>query len=712
MEHIFYTPCKEGRPVRLSPATRRFAKESLDGQYGRALADSPFLSVDDIENFAELSPLAQYDAAIRRIATEAPLRFCPSELLCGSASLGDAIRHVVPVRYKNQPVFSSVSHVTLGFDKALRLGLYAYLEQLTARIKTAADEREREFLLSLANVFDALRIWHGRYIQALEQLLQSAADPDEKKYYSELLENLRPVPFQKPKTFRQALQALWFLFAFTRLCGNWPGIGRLDVMLGCFLEADLREKRIAPEEARELLAHFFIKGCEWITLGSNGSGDAQHYQNIVLGGSDEKGNDISNSVTYLVLDIIEELPIGDFPIAVRVHANTPPQLLERIGQVIRHGGGIVAVYNEKLILESMAEFGYDPQEALHFANDGCWEVQLSGQTCFTYAALDGFGLLQREVLHIDAPGTETDFPDFESLYAAYGEKLAALISRFHDQADTWGTHALPCSVVSFFTDDCIERARGYFDRGARYTVLSPHLGGIPDAANSLYAIKKLVYEEKKLTLPQLIACLQNNWEGNEPLRRYAQNNYTYYGNDNDEADALAARITADFIGEVRKIKERNGVLRPAGISTFGRQIEWRHHGAAAHGFLDGDILAGNLSPTPGTDLAGATAIIRSHCKCDLSRLTCGTALDIKLDPSCIQGQEGTRAIVRLIQGFVALGGFFMQIDAVDNSVLLEAQKHPKRYQSLAVRISGWSARFVTLNEEWQKMIIERSCQRN
>ncbi|MFA6948104.1 MAG: glycine radical domain-containing protein, partial [Eubacteriales bacterium] len=183
----------------------------------------------------------------------------------------------------------------------------------------------------------------------------------------------------------------------------------------------------------------------------------------------------------------------------------------------------------------------------------------------------------------------------------------------------------------------------------------------------------------------------------------------YYGNNDAGADAMIVRVMDDYMDAVRTVKERCGVLRPAGISTFGRQIDWKDSRfAGAHGYKRGEILASNLSPTPGKDVSGATSVIASHCKIHLSKLACGTALDIKLDPSAVRGEDGENAVMGLLRAFVALGGHFMQIDVMDNAVLLEAQKHPENYQNLSVRISGWSARFVTLDDNWQRMIIERT----
>jgi formate C-acetyltransferase len=240
-------------------------------------------------------------------------------------------------------------------------------------------------------------------------------------------------------------------------------------------------------------------------------------------------------------------------------------------------------------------------------------------------------------------------------------------------------------------------------------VISPHIGGLADTVNSLYAIKKLVFDDKKVGFSELMKFLKNNWEGNEVLRQYAMNRYVYYGNDNDEVDEIAAQLLSDFADACVSFNGECGYSFPAGVSTFGRQLEWSPKRLASpHGRKHGEVLAANASPTPGTDKEGATAIIRSYCKADLTKLATGAALDIKLLPSSVAGEDGLQALVALMRGFVALGGFFMQPDVVDASLLREAQAHPENYQTLSVRVSGWNARFVTLNKEWQDMVIEQN----
>ena len=209
----------------------------------------------------------------------------------------------------------------------------------------------------------------------------------------------------------------------------------------------------------------------------------------------------------------------------------------------------------------------------------------------------------------------------------------------------------------------------------------------------------------------MVDALRNNWEGLEVQRLYIRNRLTYYGNDDDEADSYTVRVLNDFADMVNSYTSDVPVKFVPGVSTFGRQIEWLpRRTATAFGAKKGEILSGNNSPTPGTDLSGATAIIRSCCKADLVRQTTGAALDIKLYPDTAAGENGVEALMALIRGFTALGGFFMQLDVVDEAMLRAAQEDPAAFKTLSVRVSGWNARFVTLDREWQNMIIERTAQ--
>lgn len=708
---------------RLSAATRELAARYLSGEIGRTIRSAAFAPAPEFLSSSP-TPNRHYAEAVRLIAAQAPLRILPGERLAGAATLKEAMEHCTPAA-----PFPSLSHTTIGFEKALRVGYRGLRQEIEARLGHGdLDAAGTDLLRAMQVCLDAATAWHTRYVAALE-LLVAESRGEESRCYAEVLASLRHVPENPPGTFREAVQALWMVWDFQRLCGNWSGIGRIDKMLGPFLRRDLAAGRLTLDEARELLAHFWIKGCEWITSEGRGSGDAQFYQNIVLGGVDETGALVLNEVTDLVLDVVEELHISDFPIAVRLSSATPERLLRRVAAIQRLGGGIIAVYNDDRIIPNLIRFGYPFEEARNYANDGCWEIIIPGKTAFGYQPFDALLLLQetlgltateaaprREkaecsdwIAHSRPAGQLDRFPDFESLYTDFKVRLAREVSRLLDAVPF---SPQPCPLFSLLVDGCIERGRSYLEGGPRYTVRSPHAGGLPDVANSLLVVRRLVYEEKSLSLAQFVDILSSDWEGQAPLRQRIRSSFDFYGNDSGEADALLQRVFDDFTGLVGVVRERHGVLRPAGISTFGREGSafLPHRTAAASGQKKGAILAPNFSPSPGTDRRGPTSVIRSHCSVDFSRLPCGTALDLKILPASVAGETGLQALSGLMRTFVQLGGIFMQIDVVDSALLRDAQDHPEKYPNLSVRISGWSARFATLTREWQDMVIARTDQ--
>lgn len=697
----FYCPTGLTRPVRLSDKTREYAYESMHGKYGDMARKTPFVSVDDVYGFDSMNEFEQYSHCIDAIVRDCPIRLIDGELLVGSATLGSAIDQLVPAARCGKPVFESVSHLTVGFDRVLKIGMNG----IEREIKKYGDRPYNEYLKRIVSY---MHIWHSRYLAATEK-----SNP---VCHNMLLR----VPFEPPRNFHEAVQSLWFTFAFTRLCGNWSGIGRIDEMLGGFLRKDLERGVLTLDKAREILAHFFIKGTEWIERDTpRASGDAQHYQNIVLGGIDRDGRDVTNEVTYLVLDIIEETGISDFPVTVRVSSKTDEKLLRRVAEVVRYGGGIIAIYNEDLILSSLEKIGIDPIEARTFANDGCWEVQIPGNTYFTYLAIDAYSVLTKEAMGL--PDSPKHFDSIEELWAEYDRCMKKSIDfmashnagewrgRWENGTFRWNPDNRPCEVVSLFEEDCAKNGRSYYRGGPKYNMISPHIGGAPDVGNSLHAIDKLCFRDKVVPYDDFVAAIASDWKDNEHLRQRALNTVTYYGNDDDEADSYVTRVLDTFADMVLSHAHDTPVLFIPGVSTFGRQVEWMHaRTPSPMGTKTDAILSGNASPTPGTDLKGPTAMIKSYCKADLKKQANGSALDLRLHSSVVSGDNGIEALVSLYRAFVKLGGFFMQTDIIDADVLREAQKHPEEYKTLSVRVSGWNARFVTLDEEWQQMVIERT----
>lgn len=692
-------------PQRLSNDTHALADRYLSGEFMDTLVNAD-VTLTDCVNIDGMSANMQCASAIFEIAKRAPVRIIPGEKIIGSATYLEATKHAVPILN-----LSSVSHTTLGYRDILDGGYRGLRDRINERIlSNELDVEGCDLLISMLLCLDAALVWHERYIELLQQMIGESTG-DDKAEYEAILESALNVPENSPTSFREAVQSFWFMYCFLRLCGNWPGLGRIDEMLGPYLDRDLDDGKITIDEARELIAHFWIRGTEWFGLNAWGGGDAQFYQNIILGGVNSDGIEVTNEVTYLILDVIEELHISDFPVAVRISRNSPDRLIRKIADAQKQGGGIVSVYNEEILIEALNRFGYPLEEARQFTNDGCWEPLIPGKTCFGYYPFDMLHVLQDVLALNDTSVDPPDHPDFESLYSSFRDKLAKQVDDVNVLIDGMGSNPAGAPLISMYFEDCIERGRGYYQKGPKYTVVSPHAGGMPDTANSLLALKKLVYDEKLVSLADYVNILRSDWDGGENLRQLVLNRLDYYGNDDDEADAMVSRIFNDFIDCVEKVHDRNGILRPAGISTFGREIGWiEQRRATADGHRHGDILATNFSPSPGTDRKGPTSALKSFCKMDYTRLPGCATLELKLLPSSLKGEFGSDAISALLKGFVKLGGSYLSIDVVDSSILKDAQIHPERYWNLAVRISGWCARFVTLEKEWQEMVINRTQQ--
>lgn len=708
MQELVYNPLEKPLPKRLSPTTHNLAERGISGEWGKSLVDLD-LKLDP--KYEDEPPVIQYAYCIKLIANKAPVRIIPNELIIGAATLKDVTRHMVPVK---SPRFKSTSHATLAFDKGLKIGYDGLKKQIDERLSRKDLDKDGIDLLNAMKIcLDAADIWKNRYIKKLDGLIKQSSGEIQENY-QKVYNNIISIPNKPASNFYEAVQSLWFILCFQQLCGNWVGIGRIDEMLGTYLENDLKNNYLNLSEAREILAHFWIKGTQLActdngeVFNTPGGGDGQYYQNVVLAGINSHNQEIYNSVTNLVLDIVEELHISDFPVAIRINKNTPESLFKRIAEIQRLGGGIVSIYNESQVIQSLVDFGYPIEDARSFTSDGCWEIIIPGKTNFIYMPLDSLYMLQSILRKKSTHNIES----FEELYQLFAKKLRREIEGYNKMIDQYATSGHPAVLISLFIDDCIERAKGYFNKGCIYTVFGSHLGGIPDTGNSLYIIKKLVFEEKEVTFHHLLNAINNNWENEEDLRKYIKKSYELFGNDNPEVDNMVKRVFDEYIILTKEIPERNGVLRPPGVSTFGRQVVWtERRGATAMGTFKGEYLSSNFSPTPGTDTKGPTSVIKSHCSMDLKRLINGTTLGLKLHPSSIKGEKGIIILVGLMKSFIDLGGIYMYIDIVDSQMLKDAQKYPEKYLNLSVRIAGWSARFVTLSKEFQEMIIQRTEQK-
>ena len=431
MGDVILNPLAKQRAVkRLSEETRALAERYLTGKYQSRLGDAGF-RLEELALPEETPPEIRHGKNTILTAERSHLDILPEERLAGSASNIQAVSHYIP-GYPRPPRWgagpgASISHTTVDFGDAVRKGLKGLEAEIRERMKDDENTHHRDFFNGLLDVIAAMRIWTKRYLRTYEEML---ADPKYAKYHENLravANRLRRVPENPPESFAEAVQSFWSFFEFQRLCGNWTGLGRFDEILGPYLSRDLEKGVITIDEARELIAHFWIKGTEWCfglrkdTKFRPGSGDAQNYQNIILSGIDKEGRQIENEVTSLVLDVVEELHISDYPVTVRLNPQTSDKLLRRIAEVQLLGGGIVSVYDEPVILSNLENMGIPEEEARTFTNDGCWEIIIPGQTRFGYMPQDFLIPFQEALFAEKTPDT------FDELYRNFLERARILV---------------------------------------------------------------------------------------------------------------------------------------------------------------------------------------------------------------------------------------------------------------------------------------------
>ena len=725
MSSVNLNPMTKSDPVkRLSDTTRSLAIRYLTGKYQYRIKDVGF-RLEELNLPVNCPPEIEHGKNTILTAERSGIDILPEELLAGSASNIQALQHCIPgypppVKWDGKG--RSISHTTADFGDAVRKGLSGLEREIRARMKDDPDLHHQDFFNGLLDVIEAMRIWTNRYKEAYRKLLNSSENTGHKANLRAVLDRLERVPENPPRTFAEAIQSFWSFFEFQRLCGNWSGLGRFDEILGPYLAHDLKSGVITLDEARELIAHFWIKGTEWCfglrkdTARTPGSGDAQNYQNIILGGMDKSGKQIENEVTFLVLDVVEELHISDYPVTVRLNSATSEKLLRRIAEVQLLGGGIVSVYNEPLILRNLKKMGIPEAEARTFTNDGCWEIILPGQTNFGYFPQDYLIPFQEALFAEKTPDScEELYRNFLDHVRTLAESIRRRIANSclpgKNNPGDYPSGPVDRSdvVLSLLMPSCRESGCSYLLHGTRRVFRSIHMAGLPDVANSLYAIRKNVFEKKIISLPELVRILKNNWADEEALRLHFARSLAYYGNDNPEVDELLRQVLHDcsaISGEKSRI---NYIMVPIGVSTFGREIAYaKDRMATAFGKYAHEYLAPNLAPTPGTDKSPVTAVINSYCRMDFSDTPNGCPLDLRLPAGIRKVPDAAETLAQVLRVFVKKNGLYLQIDTVDSDMLREAKKDPDRFPNLVVRISGWSARFASLSEEWQDMIINRT----
>ena len=625
---------------------------------------------------------------------------------------------------------------TAGDGKLFRMGLLDFKEKIAAALSRLDLERDPEAyekrveLIAMDIAADAMIAYARRHAQAARALAERASDPKRKHELLKIAEVCEWVPAHAPRNFWEALQGYWFyhLGVITELNG-WDAFnpGHLDQHLFPFYRQDIESGALTPEEAKELLSCFWIKfnnqpAPPKVGVTAAESGTYNDFVNINLGGLTPDGKDGSNELSYLILEVADELHLLQPQVNLQVSRVTPDRLLEAACRVVRKGYGYPPMFNADMVVEELLRQGKSIEDAREGGTSGCVETGAFGKEAYI---LSGYFNLPK-VLEITLNngwdprtkkriGLETgdprDFGSFDELFSAWERQLRHFIDiKIRGNAIVQGLYAaeMPAPFLSILIDDCIEKGKDYNAGGARYNTTYIQGVGIGTLTDSLSAIKHHVFEERTFTMGELLEALSSNFEGREPLRQVLLNKTPRYGNDDDRADELMRRAFDAFFQAVEgRPAPRGGVyhinMLPTTVHIYFGQVT----GATPDGRPAGRPLSEGISPVQGADRAGPTAVIKSVAKMDHAK-TGGTLLNMKFSPQVLEGEEGIKKFARLIRTYFALGGHHVQFNVVSAEVLREAQQKPEEYRGLLVRVAGYTDYFCDLSRALQEEIISRT----
>ena len=597
-------------------------------------------------------------------------------------------------------------------------------------LNDAEAAAKAEQLKAMDIACEAAIIFARRHAELARQLAAKQADPLRQKELEEIGAVCDWVPAHAPRDFREAIQMYWFvhLGTITELNG-WDAMnpGHLDQHLLDFYQKDLATGVLDRDRAKELIECLWIKfnnhpAPPKVGVTARESGTYNDFTNINIGGLRPDGCNGVNEVSYILLEVIEELHLLQPGSNVQISHKTPNRFLKAACEVIRKGYGYPAVFNADEVIMEQIRSGKTLEDAREGGCSGCIETGAFGKEAYI---LTGY-LNVPKILELtlnngmdpltgQAAGLQTGdaaaFRDFDDLYAAFVKQLNYVVDlkiRVNNYLEQMYATYAPAPFLSVVIADCIAKGKDYNNGGPRYNTNYIQCCGIGTVTDSLSAIKKHVFEKKSVALKDLLQALDCNFADQEALRLRLLNKTPFYGNDDDEADMIMQRVYADLFKAIDgKPNTKGGTYHLNMLSTtchvyFGKML-----GASANGRLAGLPISDGTSPSHGADRKGPTAVIKSLAKMDQAK-SGGTLLNQRFLPSVVKDQEGIEKLCHLIRTYFNLGGHHIQFNIVDSQILRQAQKAPDDYRDLLVRVAGYSDYFVDLDADHQEEIIART----
>ncbi len=545
----------------------------------------------------------------------------------------------------------------------------------------------------------------------------------------------KKIAFEKAESFHEALQSLWFLFVVLHMESNASSFspGRLDKILYSYYENDIRSGMLKEDEALELIECLWLKFNEIVYLRNAHS--AKYFAgfpigfNICVGGQDENGNDFCNELSHLFLSAQEDIGLPQPNLSVRLHSKTNQELLEHAIRVVSKGSGMPQFFNDKAIVSAMEELGISHKDALDYAIVGCVELTTQGNNLgwsdsgmfnlnkvLELTLNHGRCLITNQQMGPDY-GSLSTYTRFEELEESFEKMMDYFIEKMIpclEAVERGHIDILPTAFLSSVIDDCLEKGLDVTRGGAHYNLSGIQIIQVANLADSFAALKKLVYDENRISKIELEKALMNNFKDNEWMRQMLINRCPKYGNDVEWVDEIGAKWALKFRNKLRKYKNyRNGPYH-TGMYTVSAHVPMGENvGASSDGRLALSPLAdGGLSPVYGRDLQGPTAVLKSVSRLDNSCTTNGGLLNMKFLPDFFKTQTGIFKFSNFLRTFVELEIPHIQFNVVRKEDLLAAKENPDQYRSLTVRVAGYTAYFTELAGELQDEIIARTSYEN
>ena len=677
--------------------------------------------------------------------------------------------------------YNGVGHVTVKYEEVLAIGYKGIIDKAQAELDRCQVGdgnyvKKSHFLKAVILSCQAVIEYAERYAELASQMAAECTDPVRKQELLQISQNCSRVPANGATSFYEACQSFWFVQQLLQVESSGHSIspGRFDQYMYPYYQADLDKGIITRESAQELL------DCIWVKLNdlnkvrdaasAEGFAGYSLFQNLIVGGQDKDGNDVTNdlSVMCILASMHVHLPMPS--LSIRVWNGSPHELLIKAAELTRTGIGLPAYYNDEVIIPALLNRGLTLADAREYNIIGCVEPQKAGKTdgwhdaaffnmCRPLELVFSNGMDKGELVGIQT-GDVTKMTTFEEFYDAYKKQMEYCISLLvnaDNAIDVAHAERVPLPFESCMVDDCISRGLSVQEGGAIYNFTGPQGFGIANMADSLYAIRKLVYEDKKVSMEEYKEALAWNYDKGldeqsvkdisemilkgmqdggmnvtedtakavlttvmrlkpteEQLRRFTEIHHMIdevpkYGNAIDDVDYFARDVAYTYTRPMQKYHNPRGGQYQAGLYPVSANVPLGGQtGATPDGRYAHTPVADGVSPSAGKDVKGPTAAATSVSRLDHFIVSNGTLFNQKFHPSALAGREGLEKFVSLIQTFFDQKGMHMQFNVVDRETLLDAQKHPEKYSHLVVRVAGYSALFTTLSRSLQDDIIRRT----